>query len=197
MLVFKTQQRFQTATSKRVLQHAPAVAQYEGRIVEKRRRKVTQLHPTLRAPPHELNLQGRHFPSTHDSRGSIVLLEAITHDQVSLVKITRHRGARIRCWMLDVRPVDKPPGKFEVTPDGLSGVIGVSDNQSADNKHPVSMKVLNRLERGVADDLSVLTLLVFGSCAKEGQSRIQDVFDPEKHITKAGRAHQRRQCLAV
>ena len=158
---------------------------------------MAQLYPALHVPTHELNLQRRDIPSANNSRGSVVLLEIVVHDQAERAKIRSHRRARIWRWMLDVGPVDIAACEFEIGFDGFRSVAGISDNQSADDIHLVAVEVVHRLQRGIADDVSLLALLIFGSSAEERESVIENVFDPEEHIPEAGLPHQRCERFAV
>src|SRR6188472_1528123 len=56
-LVFEPQPRAPTRAAERVAQHANAMARDEARVVHHGPRKVAQLDPSFRAPPHELDFR--------------------------------------------------------------------------------------------------------------------------------------------
>ncbi len=83
-----------------------AVLRDEQRIVRERRRQVPHLHPPLGPPAHELDLLGARDarcarpPSCRRTRSTSSLTI-----RPALAEVARHRRARVRRRMLDVRPV--------------------------------------------------------------------------------------------
>src|SRR5213592_4544243 len=85
-----------------------------------------------------------------------------------------------------------PARKFEIGLDGVGSVVGISDNQPADDKHFVSMEVVYRLLRGVAHDMSLPALLIFGSRAKKCESGIENVLDTGLAFLRARSKNEER-----
>ena len=137
-LVFEAEERSQRAPGEGVRQHFERVPQDEPRAVAERRRHVPHLHPALGPPAQELDLVGR--------RGARVRTTAVVPSYSSTSSLTirprsrkssRHRRARIRRRVLDVRPVDVPARERQVRLDRLARVVRIADDQAADDEHAV------------------------------------------------------------
>ncbi len=99
--------------------------------------------------------------------------------------------------MLDVGPVHVLAGKFQVGLDGLARVVGIADDESADDIHFVLVQVVNRAQGGIAGLASSLAKFVLGRGLQELEIVFENVFDAEKHITESRSPHQRRQRIAM
>ena len=106
---------------------------------------MRELHPPVRPPAEELHLLGFERRGLDDRCRSIVFLEPVVDDESASLEILRHRRTGVRRRVLNVRPVDVPPGEREVGLDRFPRVIRIPDDQPADNIHPVSMQVLERI----------------------------------------------------
>ena len=87
--------------------------------------------------------------SNHSGR-AVIVRHVFVDNQVLLAELLRHRGARVRCRMLNVRPVDIPPGEFEIRLDRFTRVVRIADDQAADDEQAVAMEVLDGLDGGVS-----------------------------------------------
>ena len=75
----------------------------------KRRREVAHLHPALRAPAQELDLLGARCSLRTTAVVPSYSSSAVVDDEAALAQLPRHRRARVRRRVLDVRPVDVAP----------------------------------------------------------------------------------------
>src|SRR5262249_29728499 len=64
-------------------------------------------------------------------------------------------------------------------------------------KHLVLMKVFDRFQGGVTDFLTIMAFHVLGASSEKVEILLEDVFDPEKHVSEASLAHQRCQGISV
>src|SRR5688572_20915591 len=99
--------------------------------------------------------------------------------------------------MLDVWPIDISPRKFKIGFDRFRGVIRVADNQPTDDKHLVAVDILNRLQRGIPDDMAMVALFVFGARPEKAEVPVENILDAQEHIAEAGFPHEWRQRLSV
>ena len=65
----------------------------------------------------------------------------LVDDEAPVAELLRHRRARVRRRMLDVRPVDVPPRELQVGLDRLARVVRIADDQAADDEQAVAMQV--------------------------------------------------------
>ena len=73
----------------------------------------------------------------------------VVHDEPTLAKVTCHRRSGIRRRMLNVGPVHVLSREGEIGLDRCPRVVGISDDQSADDEQAMTMKHVDRRERGV------------------------------------------------
>jgi len=178
-------------------EHLPGVPQHERGVVADGRGHVPHLHPPFGLPAQELDLVGLEMRAPRDRGGPVVFLDPLVDDQPAIDEVARHRRARVRRRMLDVRPVDVLTREGEVGPDRLGRVVRVADNQSADDEHPVPVQHLDRRHGRVSRPPSVLARPVLRVRLQEREVVVEDVLDPEEDVAEAGLPHQRREHLAV
>ena len=114
-------------------------------------------------------------------------------DQAALDEVLRHRRSGIRRRMLDVRPVDVPRANSRLAAIDSRVIVGVADNQAADDEHAVAVEDVDGGDRGVRRGRPSCCRLFFGLRLQERQVLVEDVLDAEEHIAETGLAHQRRQ----
>ena len=95
--------------------------------------------------------------------------------------------------MLDVRPIDVPPGELEIRVDRLARVVRVADDHAADDEQAVAVKMLDRFDGRVADRAAVHAARVLGARLEKGEILVEHVLDPEEHVAKSRAPHERRQ----
>ena len=169
-LVFEANERSPGGPCKGVAKHGQAVAEHEARAVTEGRRQVPHLHPALRPPPQELDIVGGDVLGAHDGRGAVVARNVLLHDQRAAAELFGHRRARIRCGVLDVRPVDIAARERQVCLDRVAGIVGIADDQPADNEEAVPVQVLDRGNRRVAHGAALRTLRVLGRAFRKARS---------------------------
>ena len=123
--------------------------EHEPGIVPEHGRKVPYLHPALRFPSQELDLLGRQVRASGDRCRPVVFLDACVDDEAARLEVLRHRRAGIWRRMLDVRPVDVLPRELEVRGNRFATVVGVADDQAADDEHAVLVQDVDRRDRRV------------------------------------------------
>ena len=178
-------------------EHAAAVSQHEPRIVTDGRRHVPHLHPALCLPPQELDLFRRQMRAACHRRRPVVLVDAVVDDQAARDEIARHRRAGIGRRMLDVRPIHVLAREREVCRNRLPRVVGVADDEAADDEHAVLVQEVDGPLRRVAGAASALARRVLRARLQEVEIVVEDVLDAEKHVAEPCLAHQRRQLLTV
>ena len=102
---------------KGVRQHRGRMPQSEQWIVKKRRGKMLQLYPAFGPPPQKLDIRRRNVFRSHNGGRPIIVGHVFVHDEALIAELLSHRGSRVRCRMLNVRPVDVPLGKFKIRLD--------------------------------------------------------------------------------
>src|SRR6187200_324551 len=137
------------------------------------------LHPSLRPPPQELDLSRRHMLRSNHSRRAVIVRHVFVGNQVLLTELLRHRGARVRCRMLNVRPVDILPGELEIRLDRFARVVRIADDQAADDEQAVSMEVLDGLDGGIAPATPVSSTGIIRPCLEEIEVAFENVLDAE------------------
>src|SRR4030095_629637 len=112
--VFETEEILQRTAAKSVPKHLWSILQNKHRAPAKRCWYVSNFHPTLGLPSHVLCFfSGYMFGFDH--RGSaVVLLKPFVDDESAFTKLPRHRRTRVRCRMLNIRPVYILLGKFKI-----------------------------------------------------------------------------------
>ena len=72
--------------------------------------------------------------------------------------------------MLDVRPVDVLPREVEVGLDRLARVVGVADDQPADDEHAVAVKHVDRGQRRIRPPALLPCRLFFARAFRNARS---------------------------
>ena len=78
-----------------------------------------------------------------------------------------------------------------------AGVVGVADDEAADDEDAVAVQDVDGRERRVADATSAFALRVLGRRLEEGEIVLEHVLDAEEHVLEAGALHQRREAFAM
>jgi len=99
--------------------------------------------------------------------------------------------------MLDVRPVDMRAREGQVRGNRLARVIGVADDQSADDQHSVPVQDVDRIKGRVSFSATLAVPAVLRPCLEEHQILVEDVLDAEEHVAEPGLLHQWREGRAV
>src|SRR3984893_19260549 len=84
---------------------------------------VVGLHPALGLPAHEFNFFCRKVLGADHGSSAVVFLEPLVLDQSLITELFGHGRSRIRCWVLDVGPVNVAAGRIE---GGVAWVVCVS-----------------------------------------------------------------------
>ena len=71
-------------------------------------------------------------------------------------------------------------------------IVGVADDQAADDEHAVAAEDVDRRHRGVGA-LALLMPAVLRARLQKREVLVEHVLDAEKHVAEAGPPHQRRQ----
>jgi|GEM_PF-4350661 len=121
----------------------------------------------------------------------------LVDDEPLVAKLFGHRRARIRRRVLDIRPVDVLTGKRKIRFDRFDGIIWAPENQPAYDEHLIAVQVVDGFERGIPNLFSMFALRVFRRGIEEGKVAFEDVLDAEKHVSKAGLPHKRRERVSV
>src|SRR5271154_2801779 len=161
------------------------------------RGEVVKLHPALRLPAHEFYFFGGQVLGSPHGRGAALSPEPLVHDQALIAEVFGHGGARIRGWVLNVRPVDVMTGKFEVRFDRVTGIAPIAEEQSPTHKHLVAADVIDSSQGSVAGVLAVRALGVLGGGFQEFQIAFENVFDAEKDVAESGAPHERGESFAM
>jgi hypothetical protein len=99
--------------------------------------------------------------------------------------------------MLDVGPVDVPPGKFEIRLDRFARVVGIPDDQAADDEQPGTMQVCNRFYGGIPHTAAMISSSVLRAGLQEVEIVFENIFDTEEDIPKPCAFHQGCQRCAM
>src|ERR1017187_6104279 len=190
LVALQSQRRADRTSPEGVRPHLPSLEQDEPRIMSNDRRDVVNLHPALGLPAHELHFLGGQMLSAHHSRGAVIFLEPLTHDQALIAEILRHGCAGGRSRVLNVRPVHVTACKFEVGFDRLACVARTANDQPADHIHLVAVQVTNGFQSGISRVLAVRALRVLSGGAQKFQVAFQDILDAEKDVAESGSPHQ-------
>ena len=157
---FEADQRTPRRAAERMGHHPMAVPKHEPRIVAYRGGHVPHLHPALRLPAQKLNLFGLQVRTAGDRRGAVVFLDALIDDKTAFDEVARHRRPGIRCRVLDVRPVDVLARKSQIGRNRLARVVGVADDEAADDDHSMTVQDIDRFDGRVAGTPSTLARAV-------------------------------------
>src|SRR5919109_2302325 len=95
---------------------------------------------------------------SHHRRRAVVVLRKMIDNEPLLFEVLCHRGARIRSGMLDIWPIDVSSREFKVGFDRLARVLRAANDQTADDKHLVSMQGSDGFKGGVASLMAIFTL---------------------------------------
>src|SRR5262245_3443095 len=95
-LVLETEPCAPGAPTKSVSSHPACVPEHEAGVVAEGDRHVTELHPSLGAPPEERHVVAREVPGADHGGRPVVLLHPLTLDQPLRAKVLCHRCARVR-----------------------------------------------------------------------------------------------------
>ena len=195
--VFEAEQRPPGRAAERVRQHAAAVAEHEARD---RAGSAAGMCRTFiqRSAFHRMNSMSSadEVRAARDGGGAVVLLDAAIDDEAALDEITRHRRARVRRRMLDVRPVDVLSRERQVGVDGLRACRR-GCRRSARRRRTCRGGGGRRPRPCVAlpTRRPCSRWLFFARGLQEGEIVVEDVLDAQEHVAEAGLLHQRRQRL--
>lgn len=106
-----------------------------------------KFHPAFSSPAQKFNLFGGQVLGAHHGGGAVLFLKPLIHNQPLLAEFLGHGCARIRRWMLNIRPVHITAGKFEIGFNRLARIARAADDQSAHHIHLVAMQSVVRSSR--------------------------------------------------
>ncbi len=182
-----------------VPEHLMRVPQDEAGVVPQHHGKVPQLHPPLGAPPEELNLVRGQVLAAHDGGGAVVLFEVLVDDEIAGAKFARHRCAWIRRRVLDVLA--------RSTHSRAKSRLASIDCRVSLGLATISPPVIYTCRAGAHTSTAVREALPtrrrargwrsLAPARRNCRSSSTRFSMPRNTLTKAGRAHQRRQRLAV
>src|SRR3989442_11387021 len=95
VLVFKPDQRFESASAKCVGQNPSPIGEDKERIVQRRDGNMPKFHPSFGFPSHEFRFIGGQIFRAHHRCCAVVLLQSVVHDQIAVAEIFRHRSSRV------------------------------------------------------------------------------------------------------
>ena len=100
-------------------------------------------------------------------------------------------GYGVGCWMYGQSTYCRANARFAAIDSRR--VVGVADDQAADDEHAVAVQDVDRVERRVAVAPPVLVPAVLRARLQEREILVEDVLDAEEHVAESGLPHQRRQ----
>ncbi len=123
-------------------------------------------HPAFSSPAQKFNLFGGQVLGAHHGGGAVLFLKPLIHNQPLLAEFLGHGCARIRRWMLNIRPVHITAGKFEIGFNRLARIARAADDQSAHHIHLVAMQIIDGFQcciasRGPPSELSLMDTTLY------------------------------------
>src|SRR5262249_32692267 len=100
---------------------------------------------------------------------SVIFFKCFIDNQIAITEVLCHRASRIWSWMLNVWPVYIAAREFQIGFDRFTSVVGISNDQTTDDVHLVSMDVIDGFNRGVA------FLTVFALCVLRNGTQKREI----------------------
>src|SRR5688572_15443226 len=118
---------------------------------------MTHLHPAFRLPPHKFDFFGVKMGAACHCGGAVVLLQTRVELQSAPLKLACHARTRVRCWMLNVRPVAVALCELEIGCYGLAPIIGVADDEPANDQQSMLAQHSDGRQRRIDATVATLT----------------------------------------